>query len=558
MQNANRVRLLHGIVIAGGLMLCAPDAASGQIRDGAPPRERAAMIVGRVVAAAGGPVSGASVWVRSQRGGVKGRPVVTDQDGRFVLENLEASVYTVHAARDGYVSAAFGQRRGSGVPRPVSLVAASRASDVEIRLYRGGVITGVVIDHSGSGSPSVRIEAYRRMSINGQLRVVRAGALARTDDRGEFRLHGLPPDNYYVLATPPVAGIEQRSARGISGDMQTYFPNSARIAGAEPVKVDVETVQTVTIALEWGRAYTIRGYVPAFGERESRAVALTIRPLDGLSAVASRAISISRDGEFTVRGVAPGRYLLQTQNATMPEVGDRMMAATVDVLADDVDGVVLQTVEMIEVRGRVILDGGAGRSHPRIRVGAGPVDLVAPTGRNGVGDVGDDLKFAFRTWTGLNMIRVTTSDPEWQVAAIATGDGRDVTDSGVELRGGGSPVELTVELTARLPQLSGVVRASAAEESVECFIVVFARDEAKWDSRSGRHVAITRPDQEGQYVIQGLPPGRYHVLGVEWLPGVDVPDPGVLRELASMAQEVSLSQGENRRLDLRVNRTVGR
>jgi hypothetical protein len=88
---------------------------------------------------------------------------------------------------------------------------------------------------------------------------------------------------------------------------------------------------------------------------------------------------------------------------------------------------------------------------------------------------------------------------------------------------------------------------------VDCTVVAFPEDERQWTPVS-RHIGITRPDQSGQFSLRGMPPGRYLVAAVEYLaPGQDR-NPETLAGLRVRATAVTLSEGETRAQNLRLDR----
>ena len=64
-----------------------------------------------------------------------------------------------------------------------------------IRLWKGGAITGRVLDEAGEPLVDVAVAAVRRSS-DGRLLT---GPTARTDDRGVYRLATLTPGSYLVV-----------------------------------------------------------------------------------------------------------------------------------------------------------------------------------------------------------------------------------------------------------------------------------------------------------------------------------------------------------------------
>jgi hypothetical protein len=85
---------------------------------------------------------GARVILESNSGG-QSLTTITDEEGRFSFTRVSAGLYTVSASKGGYVF----QASGSEVTLRVD--AGTPTEQIDLRLEKGGVITGNVIDESG-------------------------------------------------------------------------------------------------------------------------------------------------------------------------------------------------------------------------------------------------------------------------------------------------------------------------------------------------------------------------------------------------------------------------
>src|SRR5262245_34093719 len=159
-----------------------------------------ARISGRVTSVDGGrPMSRARVMITAGSDLPGGRAMLTDESGAFDFTDLPSGRYTVTASKAGYVSISYGQRRPLQAGTPLQLADGQQARNLDLRLPRGSAITGHVFDENGDPLPgsTVRVLMYRYAQGNRQL--VPAGT-AQTDDRGEYRVWGLNPGDYYVSA----------------------------------------------------------------------------------------------------------------------------------------------------------------------------------------------------------------------------------------------------------------------------------------------------------------------------------------------------------------------
>ena len=123
--------------------------------------------------------------------------VVTDEAGRFVFSQLPAGRYTLTADKPAFVKTYYGSKRpGRGPATPIALADGQRVTDIAIRVLRGAVIEGTVIDESGVPLSSAQVMVWQPVIINGERKLVRAVSplpWATTDDRGRYRIYGLAP-----------------------------------------------------------------------------------------------------------------------------------------------------------------------------------------------------------------------------------------------------------------------------------------------------------------------------------------------------------------------------
>jgi len=141
---------------------------------------------------------------------------------------------------------------------PLQLANGAALQNIEIRLPRGSAIAGHVYDENGEPAPATMVQVMRFQYQNGDRRLVPAGN-AQTNDRGEFRVWGLNPGDYYVSAQLPnfggiindvVAGFGDIAGRGGRGggpggpnSPPPGGPGGGR-AGRGAVNIDLNGVMT--------------------------------------------------------------------------------------------------------------------------------------------------------------------------------------------------------------------------------------------------------------------------------------------------------------------------
>jgi hypothetical protein len=146
-------------------------------------------------------------------------------------------------------------------------------------------------------------------------------------------------------------------------------------------------------------------------------------------------------------------------------------------------------------------------------------------------------------------LRVSVQNSEWVVKAIRVG-GLDITDTGIDLRGGRDLDGVEVELTNRPQEVSGLV-ADARGEPLAAAVVVFPQERERVIPDS-RLIATARTDRDGRYAIRTLPPGRYVAIALDpSQASVVMQDPELLESLRPRATPFSLASEETRSVDIR-------
>jgi protocatechuate 3,4-dioxygenase beta subunit len=202
-----------------------------------PKAEGNCSVIGRVVSATdGSPLRSARVGL--VQADARERPQVygdtTDNEGRFEIKKVLAGRYQFFATHVGYLEQNY-QAKGTGRTEGamLSLLPAQEVTDVLFRLVRAGVITGRVVDDAGEPMIGVNVavlhkpDEEEREDFGPRTKKVEmtTASVRQTDDRGEYRIHGLKPGEYYVKATEVgfarSSGWPRRYGRGTHGAANT-------------------------------------------------------------------------------------------------------------------------------------------------------------------------------------------------------------------------------------------------------------------------------------------------------------------------------------------------
>lgn len=190
----------------------------------------------------------------------------TDTSGRFTISQLPAGRYVVRAMHQNYPE----QRQQLSTQQSVEAVVENGTSnkDLTISLTPGGAISGKVT--GADGEPlrcSVNLLEMNLDSMNQGLVPSRS---ANTDDRGEFRLFGIPAGRYYLQAQsqgqipqahPLMTQEEMMRQPGLSY-VSLFYPNSRSEQGAAKIVVEPGAeVQGIEMRMTPVRTVSVSGKV---------------------------------------------------------------------------------------------------------------------------------------------------------------------------------------------------------------------------------------------------------------------------------------------------------
>jgi hypothetical protein len=290
---------------------------SAQPKDAPPPP--AGRITGRVVTGdTGRPLKRARVYVSAAEL-PEGRGMLTDDSGIFDITELPAGRYRISVSKAGFVSLSYGQRRPLQAGTPLQLADGQQIKGVDFSLPRGSVVAGRVFDEDGDPMPGANVRVMRYQYMQGDRRLMPAGS-AQTDDKGQYRVWGLMPGDYYVTAIVRSPNFRGRGAQADDENAlayaPTYFPGVPAIDEAKPVTVGLgQEVLDINFNLQLVRTSRISGTVanPDGTPATSGNVSLLGESAAGRGGPIGVRYGgrIDWDGSFEMVNVPPGRYVLR-------------------------------------------------------------------------------------------------------------------------------------------------------------------------------------------------------------------------------------------------------
>ena len=474
-------------------------------------------ISGSIVNEGGQPMPGVSVYVREVNPAAPGRSSSTNAEGNFRVNGLGPGLYTVTAFSPAYTT----QRVDPESPPPQYRL----GDTVKIQLVRGGVITGTVTNAGGEPVIGVRVRASMTRNVKGE-RPTRTASFAyierTTDDRGIYRLFGLPPGSYLVSAGGSMS-TQAFVLNPFDSDVPTYAPSSTRDNATEVVVRPGEE-SSADIRYRGDPGHTVSGSIKLSGSTNA-SVSLT---MVGSVIPTANAFQMGERG-FAFHGVGDGEYDIVAQEAKsgLGPIVDLLMSERrrITVKGADITGLELVTRPLASINGRITLEPTkvaecAGKRRPLFAETAVIVQrpekeekeipphmrMLAGTGlpdANGnfvmrnllPGRYLFEPRFYARYWY-LNSISVA-STPKVDAAANWT-----------TLKSGDQLANLTITIAEGASSVRGRVTAANAAEVPAGLAVYFIPAEREKALDVLRYfVATVEPD--ATFALNNLPPGRY-------------------------------------------------
>jgi protocatechuate 3,4-dioxygenase beta subunit len=518
------------------LSLIAP-ATLAQVSDPAP-----AIIEGRVVSATTGqPLRKARVELIPYREtSIQGGMAISDDAGKFRLENIPPGSYQIVVNRTGYV--AQRARRLNGRSSVLKLGAGQHVDDVLINLAPQGVIAGYVFDEDGDPFRNSDVTLFRESRASTRTQLVRTGHV-NTDMEGHFVFAGLAAGRYYMGASgqPQIFSFPQSPSREPQENyVLTYYPSSLDSAGA--VAVDIMPggeFRSAEIRLRKARTYRISGKIvnpPA----NLQSFALRLVAADTNEEPFGPITQLRRDS-FEFNNVQPGSYLIRTTDLQSfnEKTGERRSVPLfcrfpITVRDEDLSDIKIEFQPGVHVVGTVKVEGdGRLESTPTITfLVLGRYDYDHSTQLDASGG------FELSNLAPDRHHVILSPLPKGTYLKSIRAGGQEIPPDSLNLTGG-DPGPIEMVLSPGAAEVSGTVRDDKGE-------TIPSTSVALW-SKGDRPPAFGTTDENGAFQLGSLPPGEYFIAAAE---GGDLSNADVRKSVEGSATTLALREGSHEAVDL--------
>ena len=468
-----------------------------------------------------------------------GGSAVTDTEGRYEIKNVVAGAFRVMVSAPGYVL--------SGSEVTVQLADGQAVQNLNLNLAKGGVITGKVIHGTRPviGEP-VTLTPVDATGQPAQMRLP-AGLNMRTDDRGIFRLFGLPAGRYLVSVG---------RGNGDSAWQRTFYPDALEQSAATPVAVEPgQELTGIDIRMATRATYAIVGRVVdaetnqpvpgvligysqladpranRFGPNnqnnqggQNNPAAQNNRANQPVVVDQGTDASSNAAGEFRIAGLTPGNFQVYVARDRATDSSEfYSQPVPVEIKSGDVSGVEIKLLRGASIMGVVAFDNPndpnvqanlpnllvrASSRNPNVRGGGGAGglanDVATQPGSDGFFRLAGlapglvTLTLVERGTSGLTILRIERDGADLQ-SGLRVEAGEQVVGVRLLAAYGNSVIRGIVQVEGGLP-LPAQVRLTVSARRVDASASV--RD------RAGRNTPV---DASGRFQIDQLVAGTYEL-----------------------------------------------
>jgi len=415
------------------------------------------------------------------------------------------------------------------------------------RMVPLGAIAGRVFDEDGEPLANVGIQVLRFSYAGGHPELLSVAG-ATSNDRGEYRVFGLPAARYLLLASPAGGPLSRAPEGGaLVPEVQDVYA-----ALYYPGVLDADAASTVVLAeggdlsdldfqLHKVRTATVHGRLLSPLGRFSAGqvqVVLTHNERDSASYIdrASAAVDPAT-GRFEIHGVAPGSYLLAASQLNGAHSAGGRAAVEFSATAPPQE-LILPLTPAFDITGVVEVEGEPRGALPGVIIRLGPAEELA-AGPRPWSKVGGDGSIRLAGVTpGLWTVVIDSLPDGLWLKAASLGDNETVTgDLNVKE---GVPGQLRITLAGNGAHISGTVTAGGRP----CRATVVLAPAAGELRGSHQMYRVTNTGERGTFSLQGVRPGSYKLFAFQEIEPFAWFDPELLRMVESLGAGVSVGVGE--------------
>ena len=308
----------------------------------------------------------------------------------------------------------------------------------------------------------------------------------------------------------------------------------------------------VNLTLAPARTYRVRGIVTGVLAGQKADVELVSKSGDSI-----HSNEVGPDGQFELRGVAPGSYVVRASVGT--ESQSLTARQDISVVAADVEGVKLAPLPSFRLSGRLQVDGRGPGALTQYSANLRPAELPEDPGffmsQDFFGENAPVDRLGNFEWKSVNpgnyIVQVYGGDGQGFFLRSATLGGRDIA-TGFTTSG---PATLDLVVSYNGGTVEGTVVEKEKEVDADhpaANATVVAVPEEKYRKLPDRFVTGAT-DQHGRFTIRGLAPGSYTLYAWQDMEEGVWHDADFLKSQEANGTAVKVEEGSRQQIELKLS-----
>ena len=479
----------------------------------------------------------------------------TDAGGQFEIDGITPGRYDLSASRRGYVSKRYQQENADSPGAELTLSAGQTLKGITFRLEQTAVIDGHVYDEDGDPLQGAAIQILRRTYMNGKRTMTTVNEVM-TDDRGAYRMFGIEPGHYYVMASWGMGRMF--AGPGDQGEptyAPVFYPNADSAERAAPIDLkpgDELPGMDFQLTPSNTHTYEVSGKAASASGANGIFVTLTSKnpQTQFMTGFMRREATMDANGAFRFADVAPGEYVISATTGLrrLGEASGPPQSANreISVVDSNVTGISLVLSAGTAITGRVTFEGDAASASGAVAVNLSSDDQI------GLGSsqaqVQSDGAFTITgVPDGQYRLNLFSRCGACFVKAV-TSNGADLSGKPIDVEGGAGPSPLEIVYSSNTADVSGTVATSDNQPGIGALVVVIPNPDAP--DRERRYRTATT-DQYGRFDVKGVPPGEYTIIALQGMTDdQSFLDPDFMQQYANKAETLNLAEGDHKTLQL--------
>lgn len=469
-------------------------------------------------------------------------PAITDANGRFIFRKLPPGTYTLHAQHPEFPLIVSGLAAAS--PLMVTLGPQEKKSDLVMALTPGASISGRVTDQDDRSLSGCSVQSLQFAAGPGGNRLY-ATRGETSDDRGEYRIHGLARGHYYVSVqcSQPLPVAHGFVRRGPEADLPEqrygaeFYPDSPDPSGASRVMVAAgANVAGIDFHMHATSTVSVRGRI------NSDADALSLRPRVELvsrdpllSGMVRFAASVNaQTGAFLIQAVPAGTYTLMATAQDKRRVYEASIP--VDIGAEPPRPIDLPLVPGGEFTGTIELEGDPPKPPiENLRIRLAPLDAEFSGSWPEAKVEGDGTFSLSGVVAGRWCLRVEGAQVYVKSLSVS---GQEVHGCAFHAFPGAGGVMRAV-VSTKMAAVEGTVSGTTPQQPNSALLILVSEEpDTQGQPRTMRASA------DGHFSMTGIEPGRYHLYAAGGMEATALQqNPRVLKAMEGRATRVELEAG---------------